>query len=261
VLANTTANSGDILTTTVVTQPTEGTIVILTDNSIEYTPNEDAGTTDSFTFRVTNQCGNFSENTVNITLLNQPPVIDTSSISTTPNTPAITLDLTNIVSDPNNNIDFSSLRIVTQPISGAVATLDAGGVLSINYAGITFSGDDALDIEICDFVGVCTIQTLIIQNVEVGGENPPIKVYNVVSPNGDGYHDFLEIENIEYYPDNIVIILNRWGVEISRYESYDNQSTIFNTSTLPAGTYYYHILLGKEDVNPATGHFLLKYEQ
>lgn len=107
---------------------------------------------------------------------------------------------------------------------------------------------------------LCVIQTITIPNVEVGGENPPLKVFNAVSPNGDGYHDFLEIENIEFYPQNTVIILNRWGNEVARYQGYNNQNVVFNLTTLPAGTYYYHVLSGVNEVNPLTGFFLLKYD-
>ena len=175
-------------------------------------------------------------------------------------TTTIEFDLTTLISNPNNNLDFSSLRIVTQPLSGALASIDANGVLTIDYTGITFSGNDELQIEICDLVGVCTIQTIVIPNVIVGGKNPPLKVFNAVSPNGDGYHDFLEIENLEFYPDNTVIILNRWGNEVSRYQGYNNQDVVFNLTTLPAGTYHHHVLSGIDAVDPLTGFFLLKYD-
>jgi gliding motility-associated-like protein len=260
VLANVSSNSGDVLTSSIVSPPTFGTASILADNTINYTPNEDAGNNDTFTFRITNQCNNFDENIVDITITNQPPVIDNSSISVSANEQQVSLDLNSLISDPNNNIDFSSLRIVTQPISGALATIDASGILTIDYTGITFMGDDQLEIEICDLVGVCAVQTLIIPNIEVGGTNPPIKVFNAVSPNGDGYHDFLEIENIEFYPDNTVIILNRWGKEVTKIQSYNNLDNVFNSTTLPAGTYYYHVLPGIEDIETLTGFFLLKYE-
>ena len=87
--------------------------------------------------------------------------------------------------------------------------------------------------------------------------NPPLRVFNGVSPNGDGFNDFLEIENIEFYPDNTVINLNRWGAEIERLQGYNNQDIIFDDATLPTGTYYYHIIPGVSDVSEVTGHFLL----
>lgn len=261
-----TINTGDVLTTTITTAPTLGTTTILGDGTIDYTPNADATSSDSFVYRITNQCSNFDENTVSLTITNQPPIIDNSGFSVPPNSQDVSFDLTTLISDPNNNLDFTTLSIITQPISGATARIDANGVLTIDYTGITFSGDDQLEIEVCDLVGVCTTQLIIIPGVEVGGDNPSLKVFNGVSPNGDGYHDFLEIENIEYYPDNTVIILNRWGGEVSRLAGYDNQGIIFNDASLPSGTYYYHVVYnyvtpdGENKSDHITGHFLLKVD-
>jgi gliding motility-associated-like protein len=253
-------NPGDTLTTSIVTMPLYGMANLLADGTIDYIPDQDANSTDSLRYRITNQCSNFDENQVLFTVINSPPVIDTVNITPTVGSTEITIDLTTIISDPNGNIDFSTITVVTQPISGAVASIDASGVLTIDYRGITFTGTDRLEVQVCDLVGVCTIETITIPNVEVGGVNPPITVFNGVSPNGDGFNDFLEIENIEFYPDNTVIILNRWGAEIERFQGYNNQDIIFDNANLPSGTYYYHILPGVQDVQEVTGHFLLKID-
>ena len=260
VQSSATINIGDVLNTTITTQPTQGIAQVLANGTIDYTPDPDATSSDSFVYRITNQCSNFDENTVSITIVNLPPVIDNSGFSVSPNAQQVSFDLTSLISDPNNNLDFSTLSIITQPKSGAIASIDANGILMINYAGITYSGDDELEIQICDLVGECTTQLIIIPGVEVGGENPPLKVFNGVSPNGDGYHDFLEIENIEYYPNNTVIILNRWGGEVARYHGYNNQDIVFNDATLPSGTYYYQILPEVEGAQNLTGYFLLKID-
>jgi gliding motility-associated-like protein len=85
---------------------------------------------------------------------------------------------------------------------------------------------------------------------EVTAEQPgAITVYNAVSPNGDGKHDYLEIERIEQYPTNRVVIMNRWGDIVYEAGGYDNSTVRFeglsnNGSELPPGTYYYQIELG-----------------
>ncbi|MGL1889910.1 MAG: choice-of-anchor D domain-containing protein, partial [Reichenbachiella sp.] len=43
---------------------------------------------------------------------------------------------------------------------------------------------------------------------EIEEESPPISVFNVVTPNGDGIHDYLKIVNIEEYQDNKVFIFS-----------------------------------------------------
>ena len=250
-------NQGDILTTSIITMPLYGMANLLADGTIDYIPNLDAASADSLVYRITNQCNNFDDNWIVFTVINSPPVIDNQGVSPPLGSTEISIDLTAIISDVNGNIDFTRITIITQPISGAIASIDTNGMLDIDYRGITFSGTDQLEVEVCDLVGACTVETISITNVEVGGVNPPLSVFNGVSPNGDGFNDFLEIENIEFYPDNTVIILNRWGAEIERLQGYNNQDIIFEDATLPSGTYYYHIIPGVSDVSEVTGHFLL----
>jgi len=81
---------------------------------------------------------------------------------------------------------------------------------------------------------------------------PKVEVYNGVSANMDGVNDMLYIEGIEKYPDNVVWIFNRWGVEVYKETNYDNKTKYWNgisngrltykkQKTLSAGTYYYII--------------------
>ncbi|WP_375579129.1 BspA family leucine-rich repeat surface protein [Marivirga tractuosa] len=89
-----------------------------------------------------------------------------------------------------------------------------------------------------------------------------IKVFNVVTPNGDGRHDFLQIDNIAEYPNNIVSIFNRWGNKIFEVNNYNNNDNIFegisdNGKELLTGNYYYVIDKGNGDKR-ISGFLLLK---
>jgi hypothetical protein len=55
-----------------------------------------------------------------------------------------------------------------------------------------------------------------------------IIVNQVVSPNGDGIDDILNIKNIENYPKNKLALVNRDGVMIYQAEGYNNTTTAFN---------------------------------
>jgi len=99
------------------------------------------------------------------------------------------------------------------------------------------------------------------------GEAPPadgIVVYNAITPNGDGIHDFLEIGNIESYSNNEVVIYDRWGSRVYSVKGYNNTSIVFEgignlgtTGELPNGTYYY--LINKGDGSKSeSGSLLLK---
>ena len=66
-------------------------------------------------------------------------------------------------------------------------------------------------------------------------------VQNVITPNGDGKNDFLNIPELLQGDDCEVVVLNRWGAEVYRSNPYINS---FNGNTtggaeLPDGTYYY----------------------
>jgi len=71
------------------------------------------------------------------------------------------------------------------------------------------------------------------------------------SPNGDGINDLFVIVGINYYPENTIIIFNRWGdkvFEASPYQNtWDGTSTIgirMGGNELPIGTYFYLLDLG-----------------
>ena len=63
------------------------------------------------------------------------------------------------------------------------------------------------------------------------------------TPNGDGFNDTWEIENIYLYPDVIIEIFNRWGELIFRSDrGYDNPwDGTFRGRAMPIDSYYYII--------------------
>ncbi len=80
-------------------------------------------------------------------------------------------------------------------------------------------------------------------------EKPPVNVLNLITPNQDGYNDFLLIENIEAYPDNKVSIFDRWGTKLFEVRGYNNGDVRFDgvgnrrlgKGQLLDGTYFYLI--------------------
>ncbi len=75
-------------------------------------------------------------------------------------------------------------------------------------------------------------------------DNFKLVVYNVVTPNGDGYNDRWFIENIWAYPEAEVVIVNRYGMEVFRKTGYDNLTGwdgTYEGKELPDGAYYYVI--------------------
>ncbi len=59
---------------------------------------------------------------------------------------------------------------------------------------------------------------------------------NIITPNGDGFNDYLVITNADKYPSNLLQIFNRWGKLIYEMKDYDNQ---WDGENFADGTYYY----------------------
>lgn len=116
---------------------------------------------------------------------------------------------------------------------------DEGGVVDVaNQTVSTYSKIDKY--------GVFTLAR-IKDNAVLPGN---LKVYNAISPNGDGFNDFLKIDRIENYPNNSLEIFNRWGALVYKATSYNNIDNVFDgysqgsltykkQEKLPTGTYFY----------------------
>ncbi len=196
--------------------------------------------------------------TVRASCANSAPVITASAFATTIQG-RIQIELISLITDEDDNLNLSTLKIVSQPISGAPAAIDANLLLTIDYADVSFSGADKLTIEICDMETKCTQQEL---TIEVAGE---VEVYNAVSPNGDQKNDFLFLQYIELLPEtkiNHVTIVNRWGSVVWEGDNYNNTSVAFQGQSnsgneLPSGNYFYKIEFDSGRKNKS-GFFTLK---
>jgi gliding motility-associated-like protein len=103
-----------------------------------------------------------------------------------------------------------------------------------------------------------------IASPQIAGDG--ITVHQGLSPNGDGIHDFLQIDGIAAYPDNSLKIMNRDGALVFEAKGYNNSSKTFDGHSnktgemqLP-GTYFYTLdYLAKGVTKHKTGFIVLKY--
>ncbi|MBN8651019.1 MAG: VCBS repeat-containing protein [Cytophagales bacterium] len=184
-----------------------------------------------------------------------PPSITTQTL-VTQSGQIITLELIPLIAITNGNLDLASLEILEQPASGAIGSINASGVLTINYAGIDFFGTESITIRACDTNGLCAEQVFTIEVTE------GIEIYNAVSANGDDKNPFFRIENIEALePQNTVTIYNRWGSKVFEVKDYTEANAFRglnqNGNELPSGTYFYKILL-EDSGKTLTGYLVLK---
>ncbi|MCB0488001.1 MAG: VCBS repeat-containing protein [Cyclobacteriaceae bacterium] len=182
--------------------------------------------------------------TVNISsaTVNQPPAISAITLSTVVQG-SVSIDLAPLISDSESNFDpniTGAISIVSQPQSGASTSL-SGTVLTIDYTGLSFTGNETMQVQICDIANACTTVTI---NISVAGE---IIVRNGISPNADGLNDYFRLDNIEAIgPENKVSIFNRWGDKVFEIDNYDNQNRRFEGKSdsgkeLSSGVYFYKI--------------------
>ncbi|HIB38338.1 gliding motility-associated C-terminal domain-containing protein [Mesonia sp.] len=91
-----------------------------------------------------------------------------------------------------------------------------------------------------------------------------LEIFNAVSPNGDGQNDYFRIEGIQNFPDNKVMIFNRWGTKVYEVSGYgqnekyfrgysEGRVTIQQDAKLPSGVYFYIL-----EVKSSTGEILKK---
>jgi len=75
-----------------------------------------------------------------------------------------------------------------------------------------------------------------------------IHIYNGITPNGDNDNNTWHIDGILAFPDNRVLIFNRWGSNVWNATRYNNKDVVWkghdsSGQELPAGTYYYIVEL------------------
>lgn len=73
-----------------------------------------------------------------------------------------------------------------------------------------------------------------------------LRVPEIITPNGDGKNDVLIIDGIEYYPESVFEVYNRYGHIVYSQRGYDNswggfsnRGSLGGDKPLPSGTYYY----------------------
>jgi len=73
-----------------------------------------------------------------------------------------------------------------------------------------------------------------------------IEIYNLVTPDHDDKNDYWHIGGIENFPDNEILLFNRWGTKIKEFVGYNNtdnrwDGTNDKNESLPDGVYFYII--------------------
>jgi gliding motility-associated-like protein len=119
-------------------------------------------------------------------------------------------------------------------------TSKIGGLAAKRYA-VTISDSNSCKIDTAFIVPLrCAVDS--------SKKNKTGFVYDVITPNGDGLNDKWVVNNIDQYPNNELIIYNRWGQAVYTVKPYKNTwtGTTDDGKELPAAAYYYLIKLNND---------------
>jgi hypothetical protein len=175
VLANDTPGpadeSGQSLTVSSVTQPTNGTVVINPDDTVTYVSDPLFVGIDTFTYTVCDDGSpsRCSTGTVRVTvsLMNRPPVANDDT-ATTPEDAPVTINVVANDTDPDNNLDPSSVTVNGGPFNGQ-ATANGDGTVTYT-PDPNFNGNDSFSYQVCDTLNACDTATVNITVVSVNDD-------------------------------------------------------------------------------------------
>jgi large repetitive protein len=140
--------------------------------------------------------------------------------------------------------------LVSKPRHGSVL-INNGEVFYIPNTG--YFGLDTFEYVICNINGCDTAQVVI--KVDRG---PGLVIFNGFSPDKDGMNEYFIIHDIEKYPNNDVILWNRWGNQVGSIKGYNNLDKAWdgtwNGKNVPDGTYFYIINFNDGVTKPVAGY-------
>ncbi|MEO9477721.1 MAG: Ig-like domain-containing protein, partial [Cyclobacteriaceae bacterium] len=317
---------------TPVNGPNNGTLVINSNGTFTYTPDEDFVGTDSFTYEVCDDGvpSKCAQATVTIVVMkpNSPPVPVTTEIGPVQNCIWITGNVLDYVSDADNdNLVVGAIPVVDPQYGNLVMSSDGSFTYTPDEG---YVGEDSFSYQVCDdadnqkcAVGVVTIEVIapldtdgdtLLDCDEMGDPDDPedtdddgipdfedpdddgdgiptveelddpeddcdddgipnyldpaqfscgeLPVTSTITPNNDGYNDFLKILGLDEFSENYIVVYNRWGnivFEVKNYVSDPGSPKSFvgvanttnSSNNVPDGTYFYVLKLvrnGKERV-------------
>jgi gliding motility-associated-like protein len=89
-----------------------------------------------------------------------------------------------------------------------------------------------------------------------------LEMPNGFSPNGDSDNEYFVVHGIDAYPDNTILVYNRWGNLVYELDGYNNEwnGDNMNGEPLPDATYFVvlTVRINGEDLEPLTGYVDLR---
>jgi ferredoxin len=166
----------DASTVQVTVDPTNGSVGCAANGVCTYTPDPGFSGPDSFEYQVCDTDGACDTATVSITVSSPPPPpnnppVATDDVATTAADTPVAIGVSANDSDPDGNLDPSTVHVTNNPANGSVTCDNTGVCTYTPDAG--FSGTDGFEYEICDTNGACDNATVSV-TVDPPPNNPPV---------------------------------------------------------------------------------------
>ena len=222
VLTNDSDVDRDTLTATSVTQPTNGTVTLV-NGVVSYQPNPTFSGTDPFTYTISDGEGGTATATVTITVTptTVPPTTPTAvddNASTSEDTATPVTVLTNDT-DPDNDIDPTTVRVTGDPTNGTTSVNPVTGVITYT-PNPNWSGTDTFTYEVCDATELCdtaTVTVLVgpvndapvaVNDSQTVAQGAPATVVPVLTNDSDVDRDTLTATSVTQPTNGTVTLVN-----------------------------------------------------
>jgi gliding motility-associated-like protein len=217
-------------------QVENGTVEVLSNNSIRFIPADAFVGEASFTYRVTDAEGDFSE--ANVTIWVYAQVLAVDDEAELMRNDMVTIDV--LANDKGLEEITPEISFSLLPVHGMVS-VDSDNKLTYT-PDYNYFGNDSLTYQVCSQYGSCSEAKVLI-NVKI----EKFRIPEGFSPDGDGINDQFEILGLEVYQQVKIKIFNRWGHVVYQNADYKNNwdgkanAVMSIGKTLPNGTYFYVI--------------------
>ncbi|MBN2262131.1 MAG: tandem-95 repeat protein, partial [Prolixibacteraceae bacterium] len=214
--------------------PLYGTVVYSPDSGwFVYTPFELVCEGDQFSYTIYDNEGDSASTTVTIQLPAEANIV--AVIDTVKTWPGVPKDFNVLQNDIGFFLPY--VENYTQPQIGSVDQI--GDSTFTYYSNPETMEKDSMTYELVSPCGNFVVGKVIFVIEE-------LRVPEIITPNGDGKNDVLIIDGIEYFPESMLRIYNRYGHVVyvkrgytSDWDGHSNQGSLGGDKPLPSGTYYY----------------------
>ena len=197
-------------------------------------------------------CEDYDQDVVVVNVGNSVDIdAEDDSFTINANTQLTNVDL--IDNDITNGQNFT-FNIIDGTTDGTL-DIDENGVMTYTPA-TDFSGTETFTYEICNNVCSENCATALVSIEVLLDSEEECFVTAAITPNGDGKNDFLDIPCLISFPNNEIMIFNRWGDKVFEQTNYQGDwEGDRNGLPLPNGTYFYILRFDVDEKNRKQGYF------